>query len=294
MNLYQALSTSTSSTSTSSTSTSTSTSASATPTSWTSYGCVAEGTTGSRRALTGASFSQANMTPQVCQGLCSGFKYAGVEYRQASFVILRGRRSLTSLCFSNVTPFSTQCMCNNSIYTECQMLILLSLGYCGDSLTGNGATGAVISSSNCQNKCGGDPNQLCGGSWTMNVYSQGSSSTWTNAGCYVDAATRMLRGSSNTLSGLTTEKCIDLCSTGGYTMAATEYGRECYCGSQFYKEGGAGVVASPSTCNVACEGNSTQNSSISFSETIFLGNPSQICGGGWRGSLYIKPGTSLP
>lgn len=83
MNLYQSLSTSTSSSSssTSSASTSTSTSASATPTGWTSYGCVAEGTTGSRRALVGASFSQANMTPQNCQGLCSGFKYAGVEYR---------------------------------------------------------------------------------------------------------------------------------------------------------------------------------------------------------------------
>jgi len=196
--------------------------------------------------------------------------------------------------FSNVTPFSTQCTCNNYIHPECQMLTLLSLGYCGDTLTSNGATGAVISSSNCQNKCGGDANQLCGGSWTMNVYSQGSSSTWTSAGCYVDAATRMLRGSSNTLSGLTTEKCIDLCSTGGYTMAATEYGRECYCGSQLYKEGGAGVAASSSTCNVACEGNSTQSPLLSFPENHFLGNPSQICGGGWRGNLYIKPGTSLP
>lgn len=153
------------------------------------------------------------------------------------------------------------------------MLTLLSLGYCGDTLTSNGATGAVISSSNCQNKCGGDANQLCGGSWTLNVYSQGSSLTWTSAGCYVDATTRMLRGSSNTLSGLTTEKCIDLCSTGGYTMAATEYGRECYCGSQLYKEGGAGVVASSSTCNVACEGNSTQSPLMSFPENHFLREP---------------------
>ena len=94
----------------------------------------------------------------------------------------------------------------------------------------------------------------------MNVYS-GSSSTstqWTSAGCYVDAATRMLRGSSNTFNALTTEMCINLCSAGGYTMAATEYGKECYCGSQLYQEGGAGVVASSSTCNVACGGNLAQ------------------------------------
>ena len=84
MNLYQA------SSSTTTTSTSTSTSASPTSTGWSSYGCVAEGTTGSRRALTGASFNQANMTPQNCQNLCSGFKYAGVEYRQARFVIFGG------------------------------------------------------------------------------------------------------------------------------------------------------------------------------------------------------------
>jgi hypothetical protein len=49
--------------------------------SWTSYGCVAEGTTGSRRALVGAAFVQSNMTPQLCQNLCSGYQYAGVEYR---------------------------------------------------------------------------------------------------------------------------------------------------------------------------------------------------------------------
>ena len=47
---------------------------------WTSYGCVAEGTTGSRRALTGPSYGQSGMTPQICQEHCESFKYAGVEY----------------------------------------------------------------------------------------------------------------------------------------------------------------------------------------------------------------------
>ncbi|KAF8876409.1 WSC domain-containing protein [Infundibulicybe gibba] len=43
------------------------------------FGCVAEGTTGSRRALTGPSFTQSNMTPPVCQAHCSSYRYGGVE-----------------------------------------------------------------------------------------------------------------------------------------------------------------------------------------------------------------------
>ncbi|KAF9559027.1 hypothetical protein CPC08DRAFT_763569 [Agrocybe pediades] len=224
--------TSTTPTITTTSTSSTSSAPTATSMSWNNYGCVAEGTTDSRRALTGASFSQTNMTPQVCQNLCAGYLYAGVEY-------------------------GVQC-------------------YCGNSLTNNGATGNVISSSNCQSTCGGDPSQKCGGSWTMNVYTKVVSSSWSSAGCYVDASTRMLRGSGTTITGMTIDKCISVCSSGGYSMAATEYGRECYCGNQLYKEGGGGNPASAAQCNVPCEGNTAQ-----------------ICGGSWRGNLYLKPGTAI-
>ncbi|CAA7261980.1 unnamed protein product [Cyclocybe aegerita] len=236
INVYKAVSTA-STTTTTSTSTSTTTSASATATSWSSYGCVAEGTTGSRRALTGPSYSQSNMTPTICQSLCSGYQYAGVEYSR-----------------------------------EC---------YCGNSLTDNGATGTTIPSSNCQSTCAGDASQKCGGSWSMNVYSKSTStppsaSSWTSAGCYIDASTRMLRGYATSQTGLTTETCINICSTAGFTMAATEYGRECYCGSQLLKEDGGGVSIAASQCNMPCEGNSAQT-----------------CGAGWRGNLYLKPGTTI-
>ena len=62
------------------TTTSTATQIGPTATGFASLGCVAEGTTGSRRALTGLSFSRSDMTPQICQNLCAGYKYAGVEY----------------------------------------------------------------------------------------------------------------------------------------------------------------------------------------------------------------------
>ncbi|KAF8644534.1 hypothetical protein AX16_008410 [Volvariella volvacea WC 439] len=198
------------------------------------YGCVAEGTTGSRRALTGASFSQPNMTPQVCQSLCSSFRYAGVEY-------------------------SNEC-------------------FCGNSLTNNGATGSVIPSGNCNSPCAGDSSQTCGGSWTLSVYEQANSQpvTWNSAGCYTDAQSRMLRGSSTSQGGMTSATCITICNSQGYTIAATEYGQECFCGSQLFKEGGAGNSVSAGECNMPCSG-----------------NPSETCGGSWRGNVYVKPGTSL-
>ncbi|KAF8983616.1 glycosyl hydrolase family 71-domain-containing protein [Cyathus striatus] len=217
----------------SSTPTTTTSSPSSTSTSFSYYGCVAEGSSGSRRALTGASYTDSSMTPQKCQSLCSGFQYAGI-----------------------------------------------SSGYCGNSLANNGATGAVIpASGNCYTQCGGDSSQTCGGAWTLSVYSKSPPSTstsWSSAGCYADSADRMLRGWSTSQSGMTTDKCIGLCSDRGFSMAATEYGVECYCGSQLFKASGAGVPASSSDCSTPCDGDS-----------------SKMCGGGWRGNLYTSPGTVL-
>jgi len=128
-------------------------------------------------------------------------------------------------------------------------------GHCGDSLTNNGATGTPISSSSCQMNCGGDSSQKCGNSWTMNVYSKASSSTqWTSAGCYVDANSRILRSSNSRSDTLTTETCIAKCTAEGHTMAATEDGKECWCGSQFFREGGAGGVAGAGQCGTPCGG----------------------------------------
>lgn len=83
LNVYVHSTTSASSSAASSASASASSTASAattTSTGFSALGCVAEGTTGSRRALTGASYTKSTMTPAVCQSLCSAYTYAGVEY----------------------------------------------------------------------------------------------------------------------------------------------------------------------------------------------------------------------
>ncbi|KAF9456639.1 glycosyl hydrolase family 71-domain-containing protein [Collybia nuda] len=206
------------------------------------YGCVAEGTFGSRRALTGPSFSQNNMTPQTCQSLCTGYQFAGVEY-------------------------GLQC-------------------FCGNSLRNNGATGAVIDSDSCGVPCAGDPSKKCGGSWTLSVYSKGSTgntlppppppSGWTSAGCFIDTSDRILRASMTTEPGMTTERCVAICSSQGHSIAATEHGSECMCDSKLFTTGGIRPI-NDSDCNMKCDG-----------------NPAQMCGSTWRANVYVRSSTLLP
>ena len=126
------------------------------------------------------------------------------------------------------------------------------IGYCGDNLTGNGATGAVVASSNCQTSCAGDSSQKCGGNWFLNVFKTSTSgstatatattsstktftststtpsataTTWNTYGCVLEGTTgsrRSLTGASFTSTSMTPAKCQGLCA--GYLYAGTEYG----------------------------------------------------------------------
>ncbi|KAL8699379.1 MAG: hypothetical protein Q9201_006037 [Fulgogasparrea decipioides] len=52
---------------------------------------------------------------------------------------------------------------------------------------------------------------------------------------------------------MTNEKCINACSAKGYSIAASEYTNECWCGKRFPRE-----MADEIDCNYQCTGNSTQ------------------------------------
>lgn len=132
----------------------------------------------------------------------------------------------------------------------------------------------------------------------MNVYSKsgggGSSTQWTSAGCYVDANSRMLRSYTTRQAGMTNDQCISTCSSQGYTIAGTEDGQECYCGTQVYRDGGAGVSAPSSDCGSPCGGATIFCTTFGYSNKgAILGNSGQICGGGWRISIFLKPGTTI-
>ncbi|EGR52811.1 COOH terminal WSC domain-containing protein [Trichoderma reesei QM6a] len=93
---------------------------------------------------------------------------------------------------------------------------------------------------------------------------------YTYAGCYQDNIGRVLSGDVlPNLGPMTNEKCVANCVSKGFSLAATEYGGQCYCGNELV---GSAKLAD-SQCSVACEGNSKE-----------------ICGGSWAISVYSKTG----
>ncbi|KAF7311441.1 Glycoside hydrolase [Mycena kentingensis (nom. inval.)] len=91
---------------------------------------------------------------------------------------------------------------------------------------------------------------------------------WSSVGCVTDGSSRAL-SYSYTSSSMTEDACTATCDSKGYIYAGTEYSNECWCGNTL--NNGYGVAAASSDCNSRCAGNSTQ-----------------VCGGGFRLSLYKK------
>ncbi|WWC86171.1 uncharacterized protein L201_001044 [Kwoniella dendrophila CBS 6074] len=100
-------------------------------------------------------------------------------------------------------------------------------------------------------------------------------SGWSYFGCVSESwEERLLQGFAYSSSAQTPLLCVTQCTKLGYTYAATEYGDECYCGNEFVGTGGG--RAEDSTCNVPCEGDTSEN-----------------CGAAWYLSLYQYNSTEL-
>ncbi|KAF8915274.1 glycosyl hydrolase family 71-domain-containing protein [Mucidula mucida] len=265
-------------TSPSTTPTTTSTTSSSAPTAsgWQAVGCMNEGTSGSRRALTGISYTSSDMTPDrycgnslknngatgqmidssVCNAPCDGdnSKMCG-----ASWVLnVYTKTATTTTTTATSTPTSTwsnygcvadtvtrrhdsticQNLCKDFTYAATEYGTEC---YCSNSLTGGGA---VQDASDCQTSCNGDSSQKCGGVWHLSVYSKAQPHSsvylqWTSRGCYTDSNDRLLRSAYKDMPGMTTESCIQ------YTV---------YVWNVMYKTGGAGTAVDASQCNMSCEG----------------------------------------
>ncbi|KAL6698781.1 COOH terminal WSC domain-containing protein [Trichoderma pleuroticola] len=93
---------------------------------------------------------------------------------------------------------------------------------------------------------------------------------FTYAGCYQDNIGRVLTGDIlPNLGPMTNDKCVANCLSKGFSIAATEYGGQCYCGNDLV---GSSKLAE-NQCTMACEGNSKE-----------------VCGGSWAISVYSKTG----
>ncbi|KAF8609286.1 WSC-domain-containing protein [Ceratobasidium sp. AG-I] len=101
-------------------------------------------------------------------------------------------------------------------------------------------------------------------------------SGWSARGCVTDAPppSRALEQSHND-AALTPAACIKSCAASGYTLAGTQFSKECWCGGALNSTGGAGENAAASACNMPC-----------------AGDASQTCGGNYHLNLYALSGSS--
>jgi hypothetical protein len=100
------------------------------------------------------------------------------------------------------------------------------------------------------------------------------SNGWTVAyGCAIDTSSRVLASPEyyQLMSNNTPEVCTNKCTQRGFTIAAVEYGYECFCASA-YTNGVPPQSAPASQCHDPCPGNATET-----------------CGGGYRMQIYEAP-----
>ena len=106
-----------------------------------------------------------------------------------------------------------------------------------------------------QSNCGATTSISQAASFFTDLTSKG----WSYTGCGQDNYfSRALTGADTSSDDMTNEMCVDFCGGKGFSVAATEYNRECYCGNSIPSSAMPvpGVVG---TCTSACVGDSTQN-----------------------------------
>ncbi|KAL4233176.1 hypothetical protein ACF0H5_007860 [Mactra antiquata] len=118
--------------------------------------------------------------------------------------------------------------------------------------------------------CSSFQSQIYYSSTSQNYVSANNGEELTNMGCYSDLVdSRTLNSGQWFLNNaLTVEMCVEFCITNkGYTYAGTENGNECYCGNVLPVD----RLVPDSECTRGCKGNTAQ-----------------LCGNGWRLSVYTE------
>jgi hypothetical protein len=131
--------------------------------------------------------------------------------------------------------------------------------WCGYAI---GVGSVLAAASDCNMACSGNAEQSCGGSYRLNVYSNGqvavvvpTTGAYNFLGCYSEATGIRALASTATfgVTDMTVEKCAAFCAD--YTMFGVEFGYECYCGNELQ----LGSALMPTTdCNMVCAGSTRE------------------------------------
>lgn len=106
---------------------------------------------------------------------------------------------------------------------------------------------------------------------TSSLFKDLTGEGWGYVGCGTDNYyNRILTGANTAKDDMTNDKCVAFCDSKGFSIAGSEYGRECYCGNSI-PDSGAPVPGVPGNCKMPCSG-----------------DQSQMCGGAGSIGLYKK------
>jgi hypothetical protein len=190
-------------------------------------------------------------------------------------------------CFSDLSVL------NSNVYSSTYMTIDQCLSYCktnGQAYAGIafgntcrcGNTMPVVNAgrASCNTACVSNSKQAsCGGNSVMDVwpttqtgfidaYSAAAADSTGYMGCWMDASTRLLNGTTFTTSSMTPTSCQANCAAQGYQYAGVEAKNQCYCSHQI-RTGTQRL--GEDRCSYACVGDSTQK-----------------CGGNWAVNVYTS------
>ncbi|KAG9053430.1 WSC domain-containing protein 2 [Serendipita sp. 407] len=100
-----------------------------------------------------------------------------------------------------------------------------------------------------------------------------SGDQWVSLGCRTDlVVTRALPGAMTASDTMTNDACKAFCDQAGFSIAATEWSRECWCDNEFHY----GEIAPAEECNYMC-----------------TGNGAEVCGGSVRMTVWTNGATVL-
>ncbi len=138
------------------------------------------------------------------------------------------------------------------------------LQWYGHCFAGNTIGYSHVGDNECNTPCSANPGQMCGGGWRNSIYAAGPPPPRPLAyrGCYTDDENRALPAWFG--EGHTIESCVNVARQNGYSYAGLQWYGHCFAGNSIgYSQVG------DNECNTPCSA-----------------NPGQMCGGGWRNSIY--------
>ena len=245
---------------------------------------VSFATTGSPTTTTAMVPSTTSMV-SAATGLPQGWSYKGCHIDNPY-----GARILVNQQTDNnqLTVESCTVACQMAGYSVAGMEFSKQC-FCGNAIVQGGSP--ALSENDCNNACGGNSAEKCGGANRMSIYSSGPlkyypppspqksdlPGSWTYQGCLSEGANgRVFQYQSILSQTNSAQSCLSQCQKFGFPAGGMEYGQECFCGDISDVAAANATLQPESDCKTVCPGN---------------GN--YTCGGGSRLSYYTWTGTPL-